>query len=135
MRVDMPTNAWSRGARGFTLLELLVVLAIIATLLTVAAPRYMQSVERAREAALRQTLATVRDALDKYHSDTGNYPAGLEELVSRQYLRSLPVDPVTDSGTTWVLVPEPNARDTRLVYDVRSGAPGRARDGTPYEDL
>ncbi len=116
------------AAIGFTLLELLVVLAIIATLLTVAAPRYMQSVERAREVALRQTLATVRDALDRYHGDTGNYPAGLEKLVARQYLRSLPVDPVTDSNATWVLLPEPNARDTRLVYDVKKrSARSRAR--------
>lgn len=113
--------------RGFTLIELLVVMAIIATLLTIAAPRYFVHVDRAREAALRQTLHVVRDAIDKFHADTGRYPAELGELVDLRYLRSLPLDPVNERADTWVLVPPPGAGDG--VWDIQSGAGGEER---PY---
>lgn len=119
--------------RGLTLIELLVVLAIIATLLSIAAPRYSGSVERANEAVLKENLATVRDALDKYTADTGTYPESLEILVNSKYLRKIPLDPVTDSTETWLLVrPEGQGKDR--VGDIRSGALGTARDGTMYKD-
>jgi general secretion pathway protein G len=116
---------------GFTLVELLVVLAIIATLLTIAAPRYMASVEKSREAVLHQNLALLRDALDKYYGDKGKYPDALEDLVGGRYLRRIPLDPITDSDATWVSVPPLHA-DMGGVYDVKSGAQGVARDGTPF---
>ena len=119
--------------RGMTLIELLVVLAIIATLLSIAAPRYSGSVDRAKEAVLKENLATVRDSLDKYRADTGTYPESLEILVNRKYLRKIPLDPVTDSTETWLLV-EPEGQGKDRVGDVRSGAPGKARDGTMYKD-
>jgi general secretion pathway protein G len=117
--------------RGFTLIELLVVLAIIATLLSLALPRYFHSVERAREAVLRQNLATLRDALDKYYGDTGQYPNNLQDLVTRKYLRAIPVDPITESSTTWISIP-PDDPAEGGIRDVRSGAPGNGSDGTPY---
>lgn len=117
--------------RGFTLIELLVVLAIIGTLLAMSAPRYFGSVDRAREAALRQDLAVMRDAIDKHHADTGRYPSTLEDLVRKRYLRRIPVDPITESADTWVLV-APADRTLGEVGDVASGASGPARDGTPY---
>lgn len=117
---------------GFTLIELLVVLAVIATLLTLALPRYFSSLERSREATLRQNLAVLRDTLDKYYGDRGTYPAALDDLVSNRYLRSIPVDPITDSNATWVTVP-PQRPELGGVYDVRSGAQGTARDGTDYQ--
>jgi general secretion pathway protein G len=117
---------------GFTLIELLVVLAIIATLITLAAPRYFSGLEQSKEAVLRQNLALLRDTLDKYHGDKGKYPAALEELIAARYLRSVPVDPITDSNATWVLVPPPQP-ETGGVYDVKSGAQGNARNGTAYE--
>jgi general secretion pathway protein G len=117
--------------RGFTLIELLVVLAIIATLLSLALPRYFHSVERAREAVLRQNLATLRDALDKYYGDTGQYPNNLQDLVTRKYLRAIPVDPITESSTTWIPIP-PDEPAEGGIRDVRSGAPGNGSDGTPY---
>jgi len=86
------------GRRGFTLIELLVVMAIIGALLTLATPRYFQHVERTRESVLKSDLATMRDAVDKFFSDTGKYPESLEELVTKRYLRKLPVDPVTDTA-------------------------------------
>jgi general secretion pathway protein G len=119
-------------ARGFTLIELLVVMAIIATLLAVAVPRYFSSLEKAQETTLRQDLAVLREAIDHYYGDLGRYPDSLEDLVSRRYLRSLPVDPVTGLADTWIPVaPADSAKGG--VYDVKSGAPGNGRDGTPYD--
>ena len=117
--------------RGFTLIELLVVLSIIGLLVSIAAPRYFSSVDHAREAALRQDLAVMRDAIDKHFADTGRYPAALDELVAKRYLRRIPVDPITESGQSWVFEP-PADRELGAVYNVSSGASGNARDGTPY---
>lgn len=121
----------SRTKNGFTLIELLVVMVIIATLLTIAVPRYFHSVEKSKEATLRQDLAVIRDALDKYYGDNGRYPDALEELVKRKYLRSLPIDPITGSAITWLIV-APDSSEKGGVYDVKSGAPGNARDGSEY---
>ncbi|MDB5903569.1 MAG: type secretion system, GspG-like protein 2 [Betaproteobacteria bacterium] len=120
-------------ARGFTLIELLVVLAIIATLLTIALPRYFSSVEKSKEAVLRENLYVTRDAIGKYYSDKGKYPESLEALVTDKYLRGIPMDPVTDSTATWVVVP-PEDPKKGAVYDVKSGAPGKASDGTLFAD-
>jgi len=120
-----------RRCRGFTLIELLVVLAIIATLLAMAAPRYFRSVDHAREAALKQDLAVMRDAIDKHHADTGRYPAALEDLVAKRYLRRIPADPITESTETWVIT-APLDRELGAVYNVASGAEGSARDGTLF---
>lgn len=119
--------------RGFTLVELLVVLAIIATLLSLAAPRYSGTVDRAKEAVLRENLASLRDALDKHYGDSGQYPLRLEDLVTKRYLRRVPVDPITESATTWILIPPADAQKGAIA-DVHSGAQGRARDGSNYKD-
>ncbi len=118
---------------GFTLIELLVVLAIIAVLLTLAVPRYFSSLEKSREVVLQQNLAMLRETLDKYYGDKGKYPDALEELVSSKYLRSVPVDPMTDSSATWVSI-APELPEMGGVNDVRSGAQGIARDGTEYRN-
>jgi len=123
-------------ARGFTLIELLVVMAIIATLLTVALPRYFQSVERSKEVTLQQSLSVMRDAIDKYYADHGKYPGSLQDLAQARYIRSVPVDPVTGSTDTWVTVPPPpGAVGAGNVYDVRSGAPGKTIDGKDFAEL
>lgn len=118
---------------GFTLIELLVVMTILATLLTLAVPRYFGSVEKSKEATLKQNLFTMRDAIDKYYGDRGVYPDTLDDLVTKKYLRSIPVDPVTDSTTTWQIIP-PQEENMGAVFDVKSGAPGTARDGSNYAD-
>lgn len=118
---------------GFTLVELLVVISIIAVLLTLAVPRYFSSVEKSKEAVLKENLALVRDSLQKYYSDKGKYPERLEDLARDRYLRRVPVDPITDSDSTWVVVP-PQEAAKGGVYDVRSGAPGQGSDGTPYRE-
>lgn len=119
--------------RGFTLIELLVVMAIIATLLSIAAPRYFGQVDVAREKALAQSLEVMRDAIDKFRADTGKYPATLNELVEKRYLRKLPLDPITESAETWELVPPPDPNESG-VWDVRSGARGSGRDGRPFAE-
>lgn len=118
--------------RGFTLIELLVVMAVIATLLTIAVPRYFQHLDRAREATLRESLAVMRDAIDKYRADLGRYPESLDDLVTRRYLRKVPPDPITESAESWVIVPPPDEPGQRKVWDVQSGAEGQGRDGSDY---
>lgn len=119
------------GPRGFTLIELLVVMAILATLLSIAAPRYFDSLERAGEAALRTDLRVLREAIDKYRADTGRLPESVEQLVTARYLRAVPVDPITDRADTWISVPHPDGA-TPGVYDVQSGAAGSSRDGSSF---
>ena len=136
MVTDVRTPDWNLCAakvrsKGFTLIELLVVMTIIATLLTLAVPRYFGSVDKAKEAVLREDLSTLRDSLDKHYGDTGKYPATLEELVNRKYLRSVPIDPITESAATWVIIP-PDDPQKGGVYNVKSGAKGNGRDGTAY---
>jgi general secretion pathway protein G len=118
--------------RGFTIIELLVVMALIALLLTIATPRYLQSVDRAKESTLRESLFVMRDAIDKFRADRGSYPTSLNELVEHRYLRVVPIDPMTNRIDTWmfVLAQEPN----RGVADVRSGATGTASDGKPFRE-
>ena len=118
---------------GFTLIELLVVLAIVATLLTLTLPRYFTSVDRSKETVLKENLYITRDAIGKYYADKGKYPESLESLVTDKYLRRVPLDPVTDSTTTWVVVP-PDDPKKGGVYDIKSGAQGKASDGTTYSE-
>jgi general secretion pathway protein G len=124
-------RAQRHKSRGFTLIELLVVLAMIALLLTVASLRYFSSLDRAKETALKQDLYTMREAIQKYNADKGRFPETLEALVADRYLRNVPVDPVTESAATWVVV-APKGDDPKGIADVLSGAPGAAQDGTPY---
>jgi len=119
-------------AAGFTVIELLVVLAAIALLLSIAAPRYVQYLDAARETVLKQDLYQMRDALDKFYSDQARYPDSLDELVTKRYLRERPTDPITARSDSWVVVPPP-AKIAGLVGDVRSGAKGKSRDGSAYE--
>ena len=123
----------SGRSRGFTLIELVVVMAIIALLLTFALPRYFDGLERAREAALKQDLKTMRDAVEQFYADRGSYPNTLEELVTSRYLRAIPADPITESTETWVVMPPPET-GKGAVYDVHSGAEGQAHDGSAYAE-
>lgn len=119
---------------GFTLIELLVVMAIVALLLTLAVPRYFRSIDTAKENVLRENLSTVRGAIDKHYSDTGKYPDALETLVQKRYLRALPIDPVTESTQTWLVI-APADPSKGSVFNIRSGATGISRAGVPYGEL
>jgi general secretion pathway protein G len=131
--------------QGFTLLELLVVMTIIGILAAVAIPALRDSPQRAREAALKEDLFTMRSTIDQFHGDKGYYPPDLATLVSDGYLRQIPIDPMTKSRDTWVVAYEelePTAEDaappeespTPGIVDVHSGATGKALDGSLYKD-
>ena len=123
---------------GFTLIELLVVASIIIVLATMGMVQYRSSVIRSREAVLKEDLFRMRDAIDQYYADKGEYPTGLDVLVSGGYMRKVPVDPFTNAEDSWQTVPsEPdpnNPTATPGVYDVKSGSEGTALDGTKYAD-
>jgi general secretion pathway protein G len=116
---------------GFTLVELMVVLTVIALLISIVVPDYVGRVRRAEEAVLKENLLVMRDALDKHYADVGKYPASLDELVSKRYLRSIPDDPLTQSKTWVVVAPTDSKRGG--VYDIKSGAKGNGSNGTPYD--
>ena len=109
-------------------------MAIVALLVSIAAPRYFRSVDRAKENTLRTSLGVMRDAIDQFAADKGRYPDSLAELVEARYLRAVPTDPMTDSEATWVIVVPADPVAKGKVYDVRSGMAGRASDGRLIAD-
>lgn len=128
----------ARDARGFTILELMVVMTIIVTLATIGMVQYRQSVQFARESVLKDDLFKMRDAIDQYYADKNQYPPTLDDLVSSGYLRAMPKDPITNSTTSWQAVPaEPDPNNPSAapgVYDVKSGSELVAMDGSRYSD-
>src|SRR5690349_20591604 len=113
-----------RGARGFTLIELLVVVSLITILATMGLAQYRNSVLRSREAVLKEDLFRMRDAIDQYYADKGQYPTSVDSLVIDGYLRKIPVDPFTNSADSWMAVPsEPDPNNPTAdsgIYDVKS---------------
>lgn len=121
--------------KGFTLIEMMVVMAMIAALISIAVPRYFDGLQRTKETALKQNLKEMRDAIDDYHADKGVYPDSLDALVNERYLRFIPADPMTEKTDTWQIVSPENqgmAGQTGYVYDVLSGSNEKARNGEPY---
>ena len=123
---------------GFTLIELLIVVSLIVVLATLSLVTYRNSVQRGREAVLKEDLFRMRDAIDQHYADKGKYPESLDALVSAGYLRSIPVDPMTQSTTSWETVqaePDPtNLTAEPGVYSVKSGSEGQALDGSKYNE-
>lgn len=137
----MTTTIRSRGTAreaGFTLVELLVVLALISLLASMAVVQYRNGVRHSQESVLRTDLFRMRDAIDQYYADKNKYPASLETLVSDGYMRKIPEDPIARSTDTWQTVPaEPDPSNPTAdpgIYDVKSGAEGTALDGSSYTD-
>lgn len=125
MRNDAQTR------RGFTLIELLVVLGIVALMLTLAVPRYFPSIDKAKETILAENLINTRATIEQFYGDTGRYPESLDELVEKKYLRALPLDPLTESSASWILIAAPDGARGNLS-NIKSGAPGSDRAGVPY---
>jgi general secretion pathway protein G len=124
--------------RGFTLVELLVVISLISLLAAMAIVQYRNSVQSGKEAVLKTNLFRMRDAIDQYYADKGKYPSSIDTLVSDGYLRGIPEDPITRSKDTWQTVPaEPDPSNPSAepgIFDVKSGAQGQALDGSTYSD-
>src|SRR3979411_987241 len=119
---DRSVMIGKRSSAGFTLIELLVVMTIIGVLLTIAVPRYFRTVERSKETVLRHDLSVVRESIDKYYADSGQYPDALPALVDKHYIRSVPVDPFTKSSESWFLIASEDP-DHPGVRDIHSGSP------------
>ena len=123
---------------GFTLIELLIVIALITILATMGIVQYRNSIQSSKEAVLRTDLFRMRDAIDQYYADKGKYPSSLDTLVSDGYMRKIPEDPITKSADTWQTDPaEPDPSNPSAepgIYNVKSGAPGTALDGSSYAD-
>lgn len=156
----VPTRGWRRGSAaaadqvspfaercagtaGFTLIELIIVVAIIGILATIAVPAMKNAPTKAREAALKEDLFTMRSCIDQYLADKGHYPPSLQTLVDDRYMRRIPDDPITRSADTWEVIYataeddeslQPNGGSEPGIIDVRSGSKGTALDGTSYSD-
>ncbi len=137
-RVSHGAARLKRAWRGFTLIELMVVMAIISVLLAIALPIYQKSITRAKESVLRNNLFTLRTMIDEYTIDKQKAPESLDELVSEGYLRQIPQDPMTGSSDTWKVImedtPVGGSTSSPGVFDVRSGSDKTALDGTNYSD-
>jgi general secretion pathway protein G len=144
-RVRGAVNVWShvvkkasQSARGFTLIEILIVLTLIIVLASISMSTYSNAVRRSKEAVLKEDLFRMRDAIDQYYADKQKYPSSLEDLITENYLREIPKDPITNSADTWTTVPaEPDPANPAAepgVYDVKSGSEETAMDGSRYAD-
>ena len=126
-------SSFKKTSLGFTLIELMVVMTVMALLISIAVPRYFNSVEKAKEATLKQSLSVMRLAIDKFYGDNERYPASINELVNKKYIRAVPMDPITESTETWI-TQAPSLDTSNAVFDIKSGAPGTAKDGTAYAE-
>jgi general secretion pathway protein G len=132
------TSIKNRVCRGFTLIELMVVMAIISVLIAIAVPIYQKSLIRAKESVLRNNLFTLRTMVDEYTVDKQQAPATLQDLVSEGYLRQIPQDPMTGSDQTWRIImedtPVSGSTGSPGIFDVKSGSDKQSLEGTPYSD-
>lgn len=127
-----PLNPRILDPRGFTIIELMIVMAIIGILLTIAQPQFHHYTTRAKEAVLKENLFTIRDVIDQYYADKARYPDSLQDLVDNGYIRKIPEDPFTKSSDTWVEVLPDSGEGG--IFDVHSGSDLIALDGTPYNE-
>ena len=138
LRGSVPARPSWRDARGWTLLEMVVVMALIVILAGIATAQHRNAITRTKEAVLKENLFRMRDAIDQYYADKNRYPADLQALVSDQYIREVPVDPFTSSNSTWQTVPaeaDPSNPSVDVgIYNVKSGSEAQAIDGTNYAD-
>jgi general secretion pathway protein G len=126
------------GRRGFTIIELMIVMAIVAVLVSIAVPIYQKTIIRSKETVLKQNLFTIRICIDEYTYDKGKAPSSLQDLVTEGYLRQIPTDPMTGNNQTWRVINEDASTTVNQsepgIYDVRSGAEKKSLEGTPYSE-
>jgi len=128
-----------RGPGGWTLIELVIVMAIITVLASLATVGARNAVILSREATLKEDLFRMRDAIDQYYADKGKYPADLQALVTDQYIREVPVDPISNSRDSWQTIPaEPDPSNPSAdpgIFNVKSGAEGTSLQGQAYSEF
>ena len=124
----------NRKQRGFTLVELMVVMAILLTIMSIAVPMYTTAMVRAKESVLQSNLFTIRSVIDQYTYDKESPPQSLEDLVAEGYLRQVPVDPFTESSDTWEIISDVGPSGESGVFDVKSGSDRDGLNGTPYAE-
>jgi general secretion pathway protein G len=135
---EMKNKSFIEKKKGFTLLEILIVMGLIGILVGLAIPHYTTSTKRAKEAVLKEDLFQLRKFINQYYTDKGKYPPSLQALVDAEYVRSIPIDPITKSSETWVVIWETQTEDDLTlglepgIVDVSSGSDQTALDGTPY---
>jgi len=131
-----PRPSRRTGERGFTLLEMLIVVALVGIMASLAVVQFKHTPQKAKEAVLKEDLYILRDIIDQYFTDKGKYPSTLQDLVDAGYIRKIPVDPITGSSESWQIenVPAEEGEDAGGIYDVHSGAPGAGLDGTNYSE-
>lgn len=133
-----PLTLSGKRARGFTMIELMIVMAILVIIVSIAVPMYQKSILGARESVLRNNLFTLRTVIDEYTYDKQKAPQALEDLVREGYLRDIPVDPITGSRDSWQIIMEEAMTSVNQtepgIYDVKSGSDKTALDGTPYSE-
>ena len=129
---------FNRTQRGFTLIEMMIVMAIIVILIAIAVPFYQKAIIRAKESVLHSNIFTLRSAIDEYGVDKQKAPQTLQDLVSQGYLREIPKDPVTQRNDSWrIIMEDPGQAVSQTepgIYDIRSGSDKRSLDGTPYSE-
>lgn len=130
---DTTVKSITRDQRGFTLLELMIVIAIVGILATMAIPSFKTATVKAREAVLKEDLFNLRNVIDQYYADNSVYPPALQDLVTKGYLRSIPVDPFTNSSSTWTEVMDTSGT-TSGIFDVHSGSDKTGLNGVPYNE-
>jgi len=121
--------------KGFTLIELMIVVSMIAILATMAMPNFQKSIVRAKETRLKRDLFIMRDMIDQFYADHGKYPDNLEALVEEKYIRAVPKDPFTLSSSTWIEIPPEGEDIEGGVFDVHSGSDFVSLDGIPYNEM
>lgn len=128
----------SGSRRGFTLIEMMIVMAIISIMVSIAVPLYQKALTRTKESLLKNQLFTLRTVIDEYTFDKQKAPQTLQDLVNEGYLRAVPVDPITGSDQTWKIIMEDSLTSVNQtepgIWDIRSGSDQKSLEGTPYSD-